>query len=79
MSNEKREWAVGSEQSTHDLEDVKQLADKVIVINHGIKVFDDTLQKLQLYLGEEKKELPMEEIITQIYNSPYASSLPHAE
>jgi len=110
---------------------VKQLADKVIVINHGVKVFDDTLQKLQLSLGEKKiveltldhpfdigaelpdsvrvleqksplelileldaskiaigdfikflssrvalsdiavKELPMEEIITQIYNSPF--------
>jgi ABC-2 type transport system ATP-binding protein len=118
--------------TTHDLEDVKQLADNVIVINHGVKVFDDTLQKLQLSLGEKKiieltldqpfdtgaalpdsvrvleqkspleltleldaskiaigdfikflsgrvalsdiavKELPMEEIITQIYNSPYA-------
>jgi len=121
--------------TTHDLEDVKQLADKVIVINHGVKVFDDTLQKLQLSLGEKKiveltldqpfdagaalpesvrvleqkspleltlevdaskiaigdfikflsgrvalsdiavKELPMEEIITQIYNSPYGKTL----
>jgi len=26
----------------------------VIVINHGKKVFDDTLQKLQLNLGEKK-------------------------
>jgi ABC-2 type transport system ATP-binding protein len=40
--------------TTHDLEDVKQLADHVIVINHGEKVFDDTLQKLQLNLGEKK-------------------------
>jgi len=40
--------------TTHDLEDVKQLADNVIVINHGVKVFDDTLQKLQLNLGEKK-------------------------
>jgi len=40
--------------TTHDLEDVKQLADNVIVINHGKKVFDDTLQKLQLNLGEKK-------------------------
>jgi len=40
--------------TTHDLEDVKQLADNVIVINHGVKVFDDTLQKLQLSLGEKK-------------------------
>ena len=40
--------------TTHDLEDVKQLADHVIIINHGTKVFDDTLQKLQLNLGEKK-------------------------
>ena len=40
--------------TTHDLEDVKRLADNVIVINHGKKVFDDTLQKLQLNLGEKK-------------------------
>jgi ABC-2 type transport system ATP-binding protein len=40
--------------TTHDLEDVKQLAGHVIVINHGVKVFDDTLQKLQLNLGEKK-------------------------
>ena len=40
--------------TTHDLEDVKQLAAHVIVINHGVKVFDDTLSKLQLSLGEKK-------------------------
>jgi len=40
--------------TTHDLEDVKQLADHVIVINHGVKVFDDTLQSLQLSLGNKK-------------------------
>ncbi|MCL2181299.1 MAG: ATP-binding cassette domain-containing protein [Treponema sp.] len=40
--------------TTHDLEDVKQLADHVIVINHGAKVFDNTLQNLQLNLGEKK-------------------------
>jgi len=48
--------------TTHDLEDVKQLADNVIVINHGKKVFDDTLQKLQLNLGEKKiVELTLEQ------------------
>jgi ABC-2 type transport system ATP-binding protein len=48
--------------TTHDLEDVKQLADQVIIINHGIKVFDDTLQKLQLNLGEKKiVELTLDE------------------
>jgi len=40
--------------TTHDLEDVKQLADHVIIINHGTKVFDDTLHHLQLNLGEKK-------------------------
>jgi ABC-2 type transport system ATP-binding protein len=40
--------------TTHDLEDVEQLAQKVIIINHGQKVFDDTLQKLQLNLGAKK-------------------------
>lgn len=40
--------------TTHDLEDVEQLADRVIVINHGEKVFDDTLHNLKLNLGEKK-------------------------
>jgi len=40
--------------TTHDLEDVKQLADHVIIINHGVKVFDNTLNNLQLNLGEKK-------------------------
>ena len=40
--------------TTHDLEDVKQLADHIIIINHGAKVFDDTLHNLQLNLGEKK-------------------------
>jgi ABC-2 type transport system ATP-binding protein len=40
--------------TTHDLEDVKLLADHIIIINKGVKVFDDTLQKLQMSLGEKK-------------------------
>jgi len=40
--------------TTHDLEDVKQLARHVIIINHGVKVFDNTLQNLQLNLGGKK-------------------------
>ena len=40
--------------TTHDLEDVKQLADNVIIINHGAKVFDNTLENLQINLGEKK-------------------------
>lgn len=40
--------------TTHDLEDVEQLARKVIIINHGQKVFDDTLQNLRMNLGAKK-------------------------
>jgi ABC-2 type transport system ATP-binding protein len=48
--------------TTHDLEDVKQLADNVIIINHGVKVFDNTLVNLQLNLGEKKiVELTLEQ------------------
>jgi len=60
--------------TTHDLEDIKQLADHVIIINHGEKVFDDTLQNLQANLGEKKTvtitvEEPLEDIITRIYTA----------
>ena len=40
--------------TTHDLEDVEQLADRAIIINHGNKVFDDTLQNLKHNLGDKK-------------------------
>ena len=40
--------------TTHDLEDVEQLAERVIVINHGKKVFDDSLHELKLLLGNKK-------------------------
>lgn len=40
--------------TTHDLEDVEQLAQKVIIINHGQKVFDDTLTNLRMNLGAKK-------------------------
>ena len=40
--------------TTHDLEDVEQLADKVIIINHGKKVFDDSLASLKTALGNKK-------------------------
>lgn len=40
--------------TTHDLEDVEQLARKVIIINHGEKVFDDSIQKLRNVLGAKK-------------------------
>ena len=50
--------------TTHDLEDVEQLAHKVIIINHGKKVFDDSLQSLKSTLGNKK-------IITLSLNAPY--------
>ncbi|MCL2357693.1 MAG: ATP-binding cassette domain-containing protein [Defluviitaleaceae bacterium] len=40
--------------TTHDLEDISQLAEHVIIINHGKKVFDDELIKLQHFVGEKK-------------------------
>lgn len=51
--------------TTHDLEDVEQLADKIIIINHGRKVFDDTLSNLKKVLGNKK-------IITLKLTKPYA-------
>jgi ABC-2 type transport system ATP-binding protein len=40
--------------TTHDLEDVEQLAQDVIIINKGMKVFDGTLGGLSRTLGEKK-------------------------
>jgi ABC-2 type transport system ATP-binding protein len=40
--------------TTHDLDDVEQLAQKVVIINHGQKVFDDSLIMLQKSLGAKK-------------------------
>ena len=40
--------------TTHDLEDVGQLAEHVIIVNHGKKVFDGEIEKLQHYVGEKK-------------------------
>ncbi|MCR5432398.1 MAG: ATP-binding cassette domain-containing protein [Lachnospiraceae bacterium] len=40
--------------TTHDLGDVEELAERVIVINHGKKIFDDSLKKLKLLLGNKK-------------------------
>jgi ABC-2 type transport system ATP-binding protein len=41
--------------TTHDLTDVETLARRVIVINHGEIVFDDTLEKLRRFFGSRKK------------------------
>lgn len=40
--------------TTHDLDDIEQLVDSVIVINHGEKVFEDTLSGFRRYLGDKK-------------------------
>ena len=37
--------------TTHDLEDVEHLAKRVIVINHGEIVYDDSMDKLRNYLN----------------------------
>lgn len=41
--------------TTHDLEDVEQLANRTIIINHGEKVFDDTIDNLRMTLGAKKR------------------------
>ena len=40
--------------TTHDLEDIESLARRVIIINHGEKVFEDTLTALRHHLGNQK-------------------------
>lgn len=40
--------------TTHDLEDVEQLAKNVVIINHGEKVFDDSIDNLRRVLGAKK-------------------------
>lgn len=40
--------------TTHDLEDVEQLARRVIVVNHGEIVFDDSISTLRGFLGAKK-------------------------
>ncbi len=40
--------------TTHDLEDVERLARRVIVVNHGEIVFDDSIAALRGFLGAKK-------------------------
>ncbi|HEY8344941.1 MAG TPA: ATP-binding cassette domain-containing protein [Bacillota bacterium] len=40
--------------TTHDLDDIAHLARRVIVVNHGEIVFDDSLTTLRNYLGVKK-------------------------
>ncbi|MCI7768367.1 MAG: ATP-binding cassette domain-containing protein [Oscillospiraceae bacterium] len=53
--------------TTHDLEDVEQLADNVIIINHGKKVFDGSLGSLKSVLGSKK-------LITLNLNKPFSGN-----
>lgn len=41
--------------TTHDLDDVEALAQRVIIINHGEIVFDNALEQLSRYYGHRKK------------------------
>lgn len=56
--------------TTHDLGDVEQLAGRVIIINQGQKVFDDTLCKLQQYLGAKK-------LIKLTLTKPFGDTIPN--
>lgn len=40
--------------TTHDLEDLEQLAKNVVIINKGEKVFDNTIENLRKNLGNKK-------------------------
>mgnify|MGYP000885093148 CR=1 FL=1 len=40
--------------TTHDLGDIEQLAKRVIVINHGDLIFDNTIEALRNHLGTKK-------------------------
>jgi ABC-2 type transport system ATP-binding protein len=40
--------------TTHDLGDIEHLAKRIIVINHGEMVFDDSIDVLRKYLGNKK-------------------------
>jgi len=40
--------------TTHDLADIESLAKRVIVINHGEQIFDDSIQRLKSFFGARK-------------------------
>jgi len=40
--------------TTHDLDDIERLAKRVIIINHGETVFDDSLDMLKDHVGKKK-------------------------
>ena len=44
--------------TTHDMQDIEQLARRLIVINHGEKVFNGSMEELTKRYDAEKIELP---------------------
>lgn len=53
--------------TTHDLQDVEELAHRVIIINHGQKMFDDTLSVLKKALGDKKR-------VSLVLEKPYTKT-----
>lgn len=51
--------------TTHDLGDIEQLASRIVVINHGDKVFDDSMTVLRNFLGSKKTVYIRTEIPSQ--------------
>ncbi|NLP17144.1 MAG: ATP-binding cassette domain-containing protein [Clostridiales bacterium] len=53
--------------TTHDLEDVEELARNVVIINKGVKVFDDSIENLRKVLGAKKiVQLILQEAVENI-------------
>lgn len=54
--------------TTHDLEDVEQLAKNVVIINHGEKVFDASIDNLRKVLGAKKLvQLVLQNPVDELY------------
>lgn len=60
--------------TSHDTGDIESVADRVIVINHGRVVLDDSLSSVSENTLIEGKSAGLEEIIAHLFNS--AASLP---
>lgn len=39
--------------TTHDLNDIEELSSRIIIIDHGKKIFDDSIDQLKMQLGAE--------------------------
>ncbi len=60
--------------TSHDTGDIESVADRVIVINHGRVVLDDSLSSVSKNTLIQGKSAGLEEIIAHLFNS--AASLP---